>query len=294
MENGRIRFAHLAQRIFNTPVALHPAKAEVAVGALAHRLGIASVTRLAEDVSAFEGPEGGFVEAGDTYWEEGYDVIAGVGRLEVSGMTVNKLGTLRPYSGMTGYDGIRENFAAMQRDRDCRAIMLDIESPGGEVSGLFDLVDDIYRARGNKPVWAVLTEYAYSAGYALASAADRVLVPRTGGTGSVGVIWMHYDFSKRLTAEGIKVTIVKDGDRKADGAEEIPLSDEALARAQADINAIGSIFRTTVARNRGLQEPAIREMQAATFMGAEGVARGLADEVMAPDAAFRALLDEVK
>jgi ClpP class serine protease len=288
-----MRYGHLAQRLFNTPLAIHPAKAEVIVSALAERMGIGSVVRMAEDVKAFSGDDS-FSREGDTYWEEGYDVVQGVARIEIAGTTVNKLGTMRPYSGMTGYDGLRESFAAALADRDARAIMLDIDSPGGEVCGLFDLVDDIYSARGTKPVWAILTESAYSAGYALASSADRIIVPRTGGTGSIGCIWMHCDFSRAIKDAGITVTIVQSGTRKAEGAQEIPLSKEALAHAQADIDTIGRLFEGTVARNRGLNATAIREMQAATFLGAEGVALGLADEIMAPDAAFRALLDEIK
>ncbi|TOL42864.1 serine peptidase, partial [Vibrio parahaemolyticus] len=70
-------------------------------------------------------------------------------------------------------------------------ICLDIDSPGGEVAGCFDLVDLIYELRGKKPIYAILSENAYSAAYAIASAADKIYVPRTGGVGSVGVIVIH-------------------------------------------------------------------------------------------------------
>ena len=87
--------------------------------------------------------------------------------IQVEGTLVQKLGTLRPYSGMTGYDGIRQNFLEALSDPAVEAIVLDIDSPGGEVAGCFDLVDTIYAARGEKPIWSVLSESAYSAGYAL-------------------------------------------------------------------------------------------------------------------------------
>jgi ClpP class serine protease len=76
--------------------------------------------------------------------------------------------------------------------------------PGGEVSGCFDLVDAIYAIRGKKPIWGILNEYAYSAGYAIASACDYVTVPRTGGVGSIGVITMHVDMSKAIDSAGLK------------------------------------------------------------------------------------------
>jgi len=283
----------LGQRMFNTPIAIHPRKAEIVIAALADRLGISQLTNLGGQVipMAFDQDDGQSSRGRNP--RGGYDVVGGVAIIEVQGTLVQKLGTLRPYSGMSGYDGIRQNFLMALTDPDVEAIMLDVDSPGGEVAGCFDLVDTIYQARGDKPIWAILNESAYSAAYAIASAADRIVVPRTGGVGSIGVICAHVDFSKALTSAGIKVTFITYGDRKADGHSEIPLSDEAYERFQADINQMGELFAQTVARNRGIKADKVRETQAATYMAADGVAQGLADEVMAPDAAFRALLAEL-
>lgn len=286
------RFPFLAQRMFNTPLAIHPAKAEVILGALSDRLGITSM-RLNGEVLALKGTAIDDEDEGATYSEAGYEVEIGVAKIDVDGTTVMKLGSLRPYSGMTGYDGLRENIMEALNDVRVRAIMLDIDSPGGEVSGLFDFVDFLAWANTQKPVYAVLTESAYSAGYAIASAARKIYVPRTGGTGSIGVIWMHCDFSQAIKDAGVTVTFITRGALKADGAEELPLSPEARARAQADIDTIGGIFEATVAQNRGLSEKKIRDMQAGTFLGADSVKQGLADEVMSPDAAFRDILEEI-
>ncbi|HEM7839808.1 S49 family peptidase [Burkholderia multivorans] len=293
-----MRFAHLATRLFNTPLAIRQEKAEVIMAALAERLGVTRIARL--DGAPLR--VGAMEDWGDDEFsrpgrvpDTGYDMIAdtGVAMIEVQGTLVQKLGTLRPYSGMTGYDGLREAILRAHADPEVKAIVLDIDSPGGEVAGCFDLVDTIYGLRGDKPIWAILTESAYSAAYAIASAADRIIVPRTGGVGSIGVITMHVDWSKALTDAGITVTFITYGDRKADFHPEIPLSKEALEAAQADINAMGELFVNTVARNRNLSADAVRDTQAACFMGANGVSLGLADAVMAPDAALLALLDEL-
>lgn len=286
-----MRFAHLAQRMFNTPLALHPAKAEVIMASLAERLGLTQVVNVNSDTlaSAMESP----YAAPGRNPRAGYEVVEGVAIIPIQGTLVQKLGTLHPYSGMTGYDGIRQNFLMALADDAVSAIMLDIDSPGGEVSGCFDLVDTIYSARGAKPIHAILNESAYSAAYAIASAADRITVPRTGGTGSIGVIWMHVDWSQALADGGFRVTFITHGESKADGHPEIPLSKEARQRFQDDIDAMGELFDKTVARNRGLTEKAVRETQAKTYLGAEGVRLGLADTVAAPDAAFRALLQEL-
>lgn len=283
-----MKFELLAQRLFNTPLAIHPGKAEVIMAALADRLGIAQIAR--SGVSMMEDDDDYDYSAAGRNPRAGYDVVAGVAIIPVAGTLVHKLGTLRPYSGMTGYDGIRQNFLMAINDPAVKAIMLDIGSPGGEVSGCFDLVDTIYKARGSKPIWSILSESAYSAAYAIASAADRIYLPRTGGVGSIGVIWMHMDWSKALTSAGFKVTFITYGERKADGHPEIVLSPEALASYQADIDLMGELFVETAARNRNIPAQTIRDTQAATYMGAAGVSLGLADGVMAPDAAFRALL----
>lgn len=285
-----MHFAHLAQRLFNVPLAIHPAKAEVVMAALSDRLGVTKISRMDGGSCSDIGAGAEFTSAGRNP-RAGYEVVAGVAIIEIAGTLVQKLGTLKPYSGMTGYDGIRQNFLMAISDPDVKAVVLDIDSPGGEVAGCFDLVDTIYRARGTKPIWSILNESAYSAGYAIASAADRIVVPRTGGTGSIGVISMHVDWSKALTDSGFKVTFITYGDRKADGAAEIPLSPEALERFQADITTMGELFVNTVSRNRAIPADKVRETQASTYLGADGVTMGLADEVMSPDAAFLALLD---
>lgn len=279
-----MRFGFLAQRLFNVPLALHPAKAEIVVAALSERLGITNIQNprmmVDEDSWGFEEPARN---------EKPYEVLHGIAVIRIEGTLVQKLGTLNPYSGMTGYDGIRQNLYLAANDSSVKAIMLNICSPGGEVAGCFDLVDAIYKLRGTKPIWAVLDEYAYSAGYAIASAADYITVPRTGGVGSIGVITMHVDFSQAITDAGIKVTFITKGERKADGAAEIPLAPEALKRFQADIDAMGDLFINTVARNRNISADVVRDTQAGTFLGNNGVTLGLADAVMSPDAAFSAL-----
>lgn len=284
-----MRFGHLAQRLFNVPLAIHPAKADVIVAALADRLNLAVIPMAMEDDDgdAFSSPSrrrGGRTE------DKGYDLVGGVAILPITGTLVQKCGTLRPFSGMTGYDGIRQAYLTAVTDPEVRAIVLDIDSPGGEVAGCFDLVDTISGTRGSKPIWAILSENAYSAAYALASAADRIVVPRTGGTGSIGVICMHVDFSKAIDEAGLKVTMITRGDKKADGRPELPLSASAYKDMLADIDAMGELFEDTVARNRGMAASKVKALQAATFLGESGLRAGLADAVLAPDAAFRALL----
>lgn len=285
---------HVAERLFNRPLAIHRDKASMILGAIADRFDVPGGVRLDGEVLvpvafSYDGkPQGRDAER-----DPGYDRAGPVAVIPVVGTLVQKSSSLRPYSGMTGYNAIRQAFTTALTDDTVEAIVLDVDSPGGEVAGCFDLVDEIYAARGTKPIHAILSESAYSAAYAIASAADVISVPRTGGTGSVGVICLHVDYSQALTDAGLKVTLITYGARKSDGYPEIPLSDEALGRFQADVDSLGELFVETVARNRDIAASAVRDMQATTYLGGAGVTQRLADAVAAPDEAFRALIDEL-
>ncbi|MGF6792764.1 S49 family peptidase [Paraburkholderia sp. 35.1] len=279
-------YPHLATRLFNVPLAITPGKVEIVMAALADRFGLARLFRADGEMLLLDG---GDFDMGEPIDERPYRVIEGIAIVPVQGTLVQKLGTLRPYSGMTGYDGIRANLSMALADETVRAIVLDIDSPGGEVAGCFDLSDAIWRARGTKPLWAILSECAFSAAYALASACDTVTVPRTGGTGSVGVIVAHVDFSQALAKEGITVTLITSGARKADGTPYQPLSDDARAAIQSDVDEVAELFFATVARNRGIAVARLRAAQGATFLGSAGVDMGFADAVQSPDEALYAL-----
>lgn len=289
-------FPQLAQRVFNTPVAIHPGKAGMILGALAERLGVTQITVVG-------GPNArAHAWADDDDWGEegenprgGYDLVNGVAIIQARGTLVQRTGSLRPYSGMTGYDGLRENLLCSAADPAAKGIIFDVDSPGGEVAGCFDLVDTIHDLRGVKPIGAILNENAYSAAYALASAVDpgSLYVPRTGGTGSVGVIYIHLSYEGMLNKAGVKATLVTKGALKGEGSELKDLSEEAFERLKADVLEVGKLFDETVARNRGLKVSAVSATEAGTFLGRKGVDAGFADKVMAPDEAFRDFLKRV-
>jgi len=159
---------------------------------------------------------------------------------------------------------------------------LEIDSFGGEVAGVFDLADRIRAVRASKPVWAFVAEHAFSAGYALASQADRILLPRTGAVGSIGVVVMHADLSGQLDQAGVRVTLVHAGSHKIDANPYAPLPADIQSDIQREIDVLRFLFAETVAAGRGvrLSQEAALATEAASFRGAEAVASGLADEVI--------------
>lgn len=290
---------HLATRLFNAPIALALSAAPLTLQLLERSLAVASADAHAAELQASEGwhdrGRGGNARAER---DRPYDVVAGVAIIPVKGVLIQRLGWLWNYGdylGVSGYDRLRFQLMHALQDDEVDAIAFDIDSPGGEVAGCFDLVDTIHAARGTKPIAAILGESAFSAAYAIASAVDpgRLWVPRTGGTGSVGVIYQHLSIADWLAKTGIVPTLVTKGALKGEGSDLLKLAEGALERLQTDVDWVGALFDQIVSRNRGLSEKDVANTEAGTFLGAKGVDVGFADHVASPDQAFRALLKQL-
>ncbi|MCK4150388.1 S49 family peptidase, partial [Ralstonia pseudosolanacearum] len=182
-------------------------------------------------------------------------------------------------SGLASYTAIGDQLDAALADPGVAAILLDVDSPGGESGGVFDLADRIRAAAAIKPVWAAANDMAFSAAYALACAASRVFVSRTGGVGSIGVIAMHVDQSVKDAKDGVRYTAVFAGARKNDLNPHEPITDEAQAQLQAEVSRIYRLFVATVASYRGLSAETVTATEAGLFFGQDAIAAGLADDV---------------
>ncbi|MCV6612437.1 MAG: S49 family peptidase [Amphritea sp.] len=210
--------------------------------------------------------------------------------IPVTGSITHRPTGLSAMSGLTSYEQIDAQLDQALSDSSVTEIVLDINSPGGMVAGVFDLADRIYEAREHKPITAIVNEGAYSAAYAIASAATEIIVPRTGGVGSIGVITAHVDKSAQNEQKGLSVTYITAGAKKAYGNPDQPLSSEALSDIQQRVDKSYELFVSTVARNRGLAVDGIRNTEAGTFSGADAVSAGLADRVMSARDALSMIL----
>jgi signal peptide peptidase SppA len=208
-----------------------------------------------------------------------YDGYDGVAIIPIHGLLTKSASFFSSFFEMTSYEDIGDAIGVALEDPEVKSILLDIDSPGGEVSGLFDLVDFIYESRETKPIYAIANDYAFSAAYAIASAASKIFVNRTSGVGSIGVIATHIDQSEYDKKEGIKYTTIFAGDRKNDLSSHEPISDEAISGLQKEVDRLYGMFVATVARNRNISTAQIKAMQAALYYGADSLSLGLADEM---------------
>ncbi|MEF9388612.1 S49 family peptidase [Ralstonia solanacearum species complex bacterium KE056] len=255
---------HLATRLFGVPLAIYRPKLDVILSVLGPRVGLADLAPPADYAPPARNPATGHAQ---------------IAVIPIHGTLVRRTVGLEAESGLASYTAIGDQLDAALADPGVAAILLDVDSPGGESSGVFDLADRIRAVAAVKPVWAVANDMAFSAAYALASAASRMFVSRTGGVGSIGVIAMHVDQSVKDAKDGIRYTAVFAGARKNDLNPHAPITDEAQAQLQAEVSRIYGLFVATVASYRGLSAEAVTATEAGLFFGQDAVAAGLADTV---------------
>ncbi|MCB1765828.1 MAG: S49 family peptidase [Candidatus Competibacteraceae bacterium] len=268
-----IRHPHLAARIFNTPLLIHPAKLDAIVYGLGPRFGLDDPPQ--SDAYLTPSPKR---EPG------GYRIVDGIAVIDVFGVLAHRTRMEADSSWIQGYDGLARQFAAALADPQAKAILLNIDSPGGEVAGAFQLADQIRAARGVKPIHAIAGDLAASAAYLIASAADTLSVTRTGEVGSIGVVMCHVDFSGALAQEGIRVTSIYAGAHKVDGNPYQPLPAGVQADLQAQVDHYYGLFvDAVVASRKGVTPESIRATEARVFTAEQAVHMGLADMIVSPD-----------
>lgn len=299
-----MKYPQIAQRVFHTPLLAARSKAASFVLGLGPRiLDGTSVEidggQIDADVAPSRKPYASLLD--NRLGEEirsgrrdAYRMIDNVAVIPITGVLVHRGAWIGSYSGETSYEGIAAQIEAAASAQFCEGIALEIDSHGGEVAGCFDLADLIREVRETKPVQAFVADHAYSAAYAIASQADRIIVPRTGGVGSIGVICMHADYSRQLDEMGVKVTIIAAGQHKGDANPYEPLPDSVRDELEQEMESLRVLFAETVANGRGdrLSVEAALSTEARCLLASDAVASGLADEVANPREAFERFVSE--
>ena len=160
---------HIASRVLDTPLVIGQAKLEAILAVIGPRIGI-------------EAPAPAVMNGDGRRRGANLVTPEGIAVIPVFGTLVKRAGAIEAASGLTSYGHLEDRIMDAATDPAVRAILLDIDSPGGEAAGVFDLSDLVYEARSLKPVWAVADEEAFSGAYAIASAAERLSCRAPGGS----------------------------------------------------------------------------------------------------------------
>jgi len=202
--------------------------------------------------------------------------------LPLLGTISKRMGQIEAMSGGTSADKFGEDFDAIANNSNVSAIIIDVDSPGGSVSGIKELSDKIHAARTpGRPIVAVANGMAASAAYWVASAADEVVVTPSGQVGSVGVIAVHQDQTEANKEAGVAYTFLTAGEHKAEGNPHEPLSDGAREYLQSQIDSYYGMFISSLAKNRGTSPSDVRTNygKGRVLLADEAVKAGMADKV---------------
>ena len=269
---------YLASRLYGTPLLIARPKLEVILGVVARKMAgetLATPPPTTMDVSM----------SGDL------QILEGIAVLPVLGTLVRRASYIGAASGLTSYHDIEAMAEQAFADPQVRAVLLEIDSSGGEAGGVFDLAQRLRNLAqtSGKPLWAIADEAALSAAYAIACAADRLWLTRTAEVGSIGVVAVHVDESVADAKAGITYTFLHAGAHKVDGHPHAPLPTPVAADIQADIDQLHAQFISLVAGFRRLTVEAIRDTEARVYRGEAALQAGLADQIGTRSEAITAL-----
>lgn len=199
----------------------------------------------------------------------------GVAIIPVTGPLFRYANLFTMISGASSYELIARDFTAALENPQIKAIILDIDSPGGEVNGVSELSNMVFAARGKKPVVAYASGDAASGAYWIASAADQIVVSETSALGSIGVVGMYQGKSGK-SAEAVEIVSSQSPHKRLD-----PTSDDGRNRLQTRIDNMADVFIGTIARNRDVSAEDVQNHYGGgdVMIGAKAVSAGLADRV---------------
>lgn len=179
-------------------------------------------------------------------------MVGSVAVIPVRGIITQKADFYSWWFGGTSVERLTASFRHYLNDPAVSTVIFDVDSPGGEVYGVMELADELFKARGKKKLVAVSNPFMASAAYWIGSSCDEVALMPSGQCGGVGCYMMHQEVSEMMARLGVGTTFVQYGDHKTEGNQFEPLSDEARAEFQAGVDFYGQLFDQAVARGRGV------------------------------------------
>ncbi|WP_176083129.1 S49 family peptidase [Martelella sp. HB161492] len=301
-----IAMGHIAQRLFNTPLAYDERKAEDFVLGLGGRISGSDVVIVnggnAVHHTAFENGRPSAGRLGDSFaqresiWAGAKLFVQnGVAVIPIEGTLVHKGTFIGQSSGVTSYEGLQTQIALATRDDRVKGVVFEVDSFGGEVAGCFETARMIAALSKVKPTIGILTDFAFSAAFAQVSQCREVVAPEFGGAGSVGVIMLHADYSGYLEKEGVAVTIIRSGTKKANGNPYEPLPQDVQDKWQAEADLMRDRFAEIVGQGRRgrTTKAKVLATEAEAFTAREALERGLIDAIGDPTQAFDAFVKAI-
>ena len=209
-----------------------------------------------------------------------YSLVGDTGVIRIEGSLIPGEAGFYRYFGVTGYEDIKAAVLQGLADKGAKRLLIYSNSGGGSVAGVEDAGDFIAQVATLKPMSAY-SEFSASAAYWLTSAAGHITTSNTSVNGSIGVIRVVTEYSKRLEKDGVTATVMRAGRYKALANPYEPLSEDGKAEIQAKLDDLYQIFVDMVAKNRGTTPVIVDQVmgQGREFLGKRGLEVGLVDAI---------------
>ncbi len=217
----------------------------------------------------------------------------GVATIPIRGPLFRYANLFTSVSGATSMEILANDLMEAATSPEVRAILLDIDSPGGEVNGTQELGELIFEGRELKPLVAHISGDGNSAAYWLASAASEIVVGPTSIAGSIGVRAAFLDTSEADRMAGLREIVIVSSQSPRKDVD--PTTPDGVHDIQVVLDDLAEVFVTTVARNRGVDpETVLRDFgQGGVFVGARAVTAGLTDRILTFEALHAELAQRV-
>jgi len=186
-----------------------------------------------------------------------------------------------------GGDRFAKTFRKLRQDKNVKAVVLRVNSPGGSATAAEVIQREVRLTRRVKPVIVSMGDYAASGGYWISTDSNRIFAQPNTITGSIGVFGLLFNAGKLASDNGITSDVVKTG-RFADSETVFrPKSPEELALVQRSVNQIYNLFLNKVTQGRKLPAQKVAEIaQGRVWSGIAAKKIGLVDEIGGLDAAI--------
>lgn len=289
-------YLRASSMLFNTPLMVTPEVMDIAVRWANQVMNLNIINVGAAGAPRMMDDEGQYISTRMQLEEQRRSSIAatGVAVVPVHGVLVSRAAHMNACETMTSYEELRASLQAAIDDPLVERIALDIDSPGGAVTGAFEMAADLRAMAQIKPITGVINFMAASGGYLLGAACSELVASRTSMGGSIGVIASHMDRSKALEKAGVKVTTVYAGAHKNDLSPNEAITDQSLQALQEIVSTSYEMFCSAVAEYRGLTVAQVKATEAAVYRGQSLIDVGLADRMETPQDAVNNLTRAVQ
>lgn len=229
------------------------------------------------DLSLFEKQQSLFGMPNSNVVDLGYDIVpnTSIAIVSLNGVILKNASLIEQWLfGAVDIDSFLEDVTAAFNDPKVETIVLNINTPGGDTTGLQEAAEAILEMSKTKQIVAFTDSLCASAGYYLANATDSIVVTNSAQIGCIGTMMLMYDTSAMFQQQGVKAILIKSGKFKGQGADGVPITDDMVAHYQGIVDQLSQEFFSAVTSQRDVSPD---DMQGQIFLGSQSVKNNIAD-----------------